>query len=70
MSALLRDDQPKTSKSPASSSNSFENIRFVVRLFDYSIKFYPTFKMSKTHSISLYISHFDITLSERNENLF
>lgn len=35
MSALLRDDQPKTSKSPASSNNSFENIRFV-QLFDYS----------------------------------
>ncbi|KAL7049229.1 hypothetical protein ACKWTF_003634 [Chironomus riparius] len=27
MSALLRDDQPKISKSPASSNNSFENIR-------------------------------------------
>ena len=27
VSALLRDDQPKTSKSPASSNNSFENIR-------------------------------------------
>lgn len=34
VSALLRDDQPKTSKSPASSNNSFENIRFVL---DYSI---------------------------------
>lgn len=30
MSALLRDDQPKISKSPASSNNSFENIRLVV----------------------------------------
>lgn len=29
VSALLRDDLPKTSKSPASSNNSFENIRFV-----------------------------------------
>ena len=29
MSALLRDDQPK-SKSPASSNNSFENIRLVL----------------------------------------
>lgn len=29
MSALLRDDQPKISKSPASSNNSFENIRLV-----------------------------------------
>lgn len=27
VSALLRDDQPKSSKSPTSSSNSFENIR-------------------------------------------
>lgn len=29
VSALLRDDQPKVSKSPASSNNSFENIRWV-----------------------------------------
>ena len=35
VSALLRDDQPKT-KSPASSNNSFENIRFVCRLLNWN----------------------------------
>ncbi len=34
VSALLRDDQPKVSKSPASNNNSFETMRFVHLIHD------------------------------------
>ncbi|CRL02630.1 CLUMA_CG015877, isoform A [Clunio marinus] len=44
VSALLRDDQPKTSKSPASSNNSFENIRpSYPQIYDQNVLSRPLF---------------------------